>query len=200
MASFESLVKNEQTFFTNKYNLSQIYSRSLEPFYIMNDNIIPWSHSLKGKKVLIISPFVESFKKQINNNFKFNVNGMSIFLDDQEFVFYKSYQTLAGNHIHNDWFETFTLMCKDIKKLDFDIALLSCGGYGLPLCNFIKHNLNKSAIYIGCGLQLFFGVMGNRWKTHDQILNIIGKNIDNFIYPSEEERCPNMKTIEGGCY
>lgn len=200
LARFLGRMNEEQDYFVNKYNLQQITSRTLEPFYVMKDNIIPWSHLLKSKKVLIVNPFVESFKKQINNNFKFKVNGMPIFLDDQEFVFYKSYQTIAGNHIHNDWFETFTLMCNDIKKLDFDIALLSCGGYGLPLCNFIKHNLNKSAIYVGGGLQLFFGVMGNRWKNHDQILNIIGKNIDNFIYPSEEERCPNMKTIEGGCF
>ena len=27
--------------------------------------------------------------------------------------------------------------------LDFDIALLGCGGYGLPLCNYIKKSLKK---------------------------------------------------------
>ena len=35
-------------------------------------------------------------------------------------------------------------MCQEIKKLDFDIALLGCGGYGLPLCNFIKKDMDKS--------------------------------------------------------
>jgi hypothetical protein len=71
-----------------------------------------------------------------------------IFLPNQEFVFYKSFNTLAGNHIHNNWIETFSIMCNDIKKLDFDIALVSCGGYGLPICNFIKNDMKKSTLLI----------------------------------------------------
>ena len=46
-------------------------------------------------------------------------------------------------------------MCMDIVKLEFDIALVACEGYGMPICNFIKGKLNKSAIYVGGGLQLF---------------------------------------------
>ena len=30
----------------------------------------PWTHYLIGKKVLIINPFVDSFKKQLQNNFQ----------------------------------------------------------------------------------------------------------------------------------
>ena len=119
-----------------------------------------------------------------------------IFLDEQEFIFYKPYQTIAGNHIHNNWFETFKLMCNDIEKLDFDIALLGCGGYGLPLCNFIKTELKKSAIYIGGGLQLLFGVTWRRWDQH----SIIKKSESKFIRPSTDEICNNFQTIEGGCY
>ena len=87
-------------------------------------------------------------------------------------------------------------MCNDISKIEFDIALLGCGGYGLPLCNYIKTKLGKSAIYIGGGLQLLFGVTGSRWDTHP----IIGKFKCNFIRPSENERCRNLRTIENGCY
>ena len=91
-------------------------------------------------------------------------------------------------------------MCKDIKELDFDIALLGCGGYGLPLCNYIKSNLNKSAIYVGGGLQLLFGVMGNRWENNEMWKQIIKENASTFIKPSVEELCLNANTIEAGCY
>jgi hypothetical protein len=121
-------------------------------------------------------------------------------LEDQEFVFYKPYQTIAGNHIHNNWLETFKLMSNDIKDIDFDIALLGCGGYGLPLCNYIKTNLNKSAIYVGGGLQLLFGVMGKRWENRDDWKDIIKKNDCKFIKPDDSEKCNNLNTIEGGCY
>jgi len=200
LASFcNSPISKIQDYFSNKYNLTQIHSRALEPFYQIQENIKPWTHYLYGKKVLIINPFVESFKKQIQNGFQI-FKDKKVFLDGQEFVFYKSYQTIAGNHIHNDWLETFTIMCNDIKNLDFDIALLGCGGYGLPLCNFIKTKLNKSAIYIGGGLQLLFGVMGTRWENNEMWKKIIKENNTKFIRPSGDELCPNLQTIENGCY
>ena len=199
LASFLKINKNIQTFYSKKYKLPQISHRSLEPFYILQNDEIPWTHYLKDKKVLIINPFVESFKLQLKNGFQIFKN-KKIFLDNQQFVFYKSYQTIAGNHIHNDWFETFKIMCKDIEKLDFDIALLGCGGYGLPLCNYIKSVLNKSAIYIGGGLQLLFGVMGKRWENIPMWKNIINENNTKFIKPSSKEICKNYNKIESGCY
>lgn len=192
-------IRKIQNWFASNYQLPQIHSRSLEPFYVMNLNEIPWTHHLKDKKVLIINPFVDSFKKQIKNNFQM-FKDKKIFLNRDDFIFYKSYQTIAGNHLHKDWFETFKLMCKDIKKLDFDIALLGCGGYGLPLCDFIKNKLNKSAIYVGGGLQLLFGVIGTRWENNAYWKSMIEENGCKFIKPSGDEICNNLKSIENGCY
>lgn len=173
----------------------------MEPFYCCLEGIVPWSHYLLGKKVLIVSPFVESFKKQLNNNFQiFKDPEKKIFLDGQEFVFYKCFQTSAGNYIHKDWDETFNIMCNDIKNIDFDIALISCGGYGLPLCRYINKDLNKSSIYVGGGLQLLFGVMGKRWETNHMWKKIIQENNTHFIKPSGDEILNNNKNIEGGCY
>lgn len=208
LAIFPNFIVNEQKYFINKYKLNKIYSRSLEPFYICMENIKPWTHFLYDKKVLIINPFVESMKKQLSNHFQiFKDPNKKIFLDNQNFIFYKSYQTIAGNHIHADWVETFTIMCNDIKKLNddynFDIALLGCGGYGLPLCNFIKMNLNKSAIYVGGGLQLLFGVMGHRWENRDDWKQIMQDNQEpnnKFIRPSGDEIINNKNAIENGCY
>jgi hypothetical protein len=199
LASFESLYVENQNFYKNNFNVNQIYSRVLEPFYLLDKNVIPWTHYLKTKKVLIIHPFINSFKKQLNNNFQIFKDKV-LFDKNQQFVFYKSYQTIAGNHIHNDWYETFNLMCEDIKYIDFDIALLGCGGYGLPLCHFIKTELNKSAIYIGGGLQLLFGVFGGRWENSEFWKKIIEENDCKFIRPCEDEICKNSNTIENNCY
>lgn len=199
---YKSIMKL-QNYFSEKYYLPQIYNKALEAFYHIQKGIKPWTHYLLGKKVLIIHPFVDSFKKQIDNNYqKIDDEKKRIFLKNQELKFYKSYQTIAGNHIHDNWFVTYLKMCNDIKNIDFDIALLGCGGYGLPLCNFIKMNLNKSAIYVGGVLQLFFGVMGKRWERENKEMwkkMLKTTNID-IIRPSIEECCLNLNTIEGGCY
>ena len=201
------IIKKEEEFFMKNIKNPSLTHRVLEPFYIILENEKPWSHYLLGKKVLVISPFVVSFQKQINDNFKMfknknndNNNDNDIFLNNQEFIFYKSFNTLAGNHIHNNWIETFNIMCHDIEKLDFDIALVSCGGYGLPLCNFIKTNMKKSVIYIGGGLQLLFGVIGNRWLSHPTILKIIDENKTQFIRPTDDEIVKNKILVEGGSY
>ncbi|ALH22924.1 hypothetical protein ceV_018 [Chrysochromulina ericina virus CeV-01B] len=191
----------EQLYFINRFNLDILHSRALEPYYICLENEKPWSHYLIGKKVLIINPFVDSFKKQLQNNFQiFKDPNKKIFLDGQEFVFYKTYQTSAGNHIHKNWLETCKLMTNDISKLDFDIALLGCGGYGLPLCEFIKSKMNKSAIYIGGGLQLLFGVMGKRWESNPLWHKIIRENNSKFIRPSNNEILKKNHLVEEGCY
>lgn len=181
-------------------NKPSIHTRTLEPFYTCSANMIPWSHFLKGKKVLIVSPFVDSIKKQNEADFQIFSDGRKLFLDDQEFVYYKAFNTSAGNHIHKNWIETFEIMCNDISKLDFDVALLGCGGYGLPLCNYIHTDMKKSAIYIGGGLQMMFGVMGNRWEEREYWKDIMKKHNPRFIRPSGDEILKDCSRVENGCY
>ena len=61
---------NEEEYVVNSLKKKELASRSLEPFYVMMEGGTPWTHFLLGKKVLIVSPFVESFKKQIANGFR----------------------------------------------------------------------------------------------------------------------------------
>lgn len=189
-----------QNIFANSFpHIDLIHSRSIEPFYIREKNQIPWSRYLKGKKVLVVNSFVKSFESQMKKGFKL-YDECNIFADDQEFIYYKSFQTCVGNHIHEDWNETLNVMCNDIKDLDFDIALLGCGSYGLPICDYIKTKLHKSAIYIGGGIQLLFGVKGNRWENHEEIKKIMNNCTCEFIKPSQEETITNAQKIENGCY
>ena len=198
LAYFVDVLHEEQKYFSDKYKIEKIKSRILEPFYILQENEIPWSQYLIDKKVLIINPFVKSFQKQIEKGWRM-FEDKHIFLPNQQFIFYKSFNTAAGNHLHSSWVETFEIMKNDISKLDFDIALLGCGGYGLPLCNFIKMELGKSAIYIGGGIQLLFGVKGKRWENHPVIGKIIKDN-GQFISPSGDEILNNNNRVEEGCY
>ena len=98
----------------------------------------------------------------------------------------------------NDHYQS--MFVDSVKDLDFDIVLLGCGGYGVPLCDFIKTKLNKSAIYVGGGLQLLFGVMGQRWENTEMWKKIISENNCSFIKPSGNEIIKHKEIVEGGCY
>jgi len=188
-----------QNYFLNKYSIQSLHNRSIEPFYNILENEIPWTHSLIGKKVLIINPFIDSMKKQLSNKFQM-FKDKKLFLDGQEFIFYKTFMSLANNRPHKNWYETYEIMRDDIQKLDFDIALLGCGGYGLPLANFIYEKMNKSAIYIGGSLQLLFGIMGKRWEDIDMWKKIMNESQIKFIRPSGDEIIKNKNMIEDACY
>ena len=88
-------------------------------------------------------------------------------LPDFDLIVYKAIQSVSDCEVpYNDWFEALNTMEKDINEIDFDICLLGCGAYGLPLAASIKRN-GKKAFHIGGGLQLLFGIKGKRWDRDD---------------------------------
>ena len=88
-------------------------------------------------------------------------------------------------------------MCNEIDKLDFDIAVLGCGSYGMPLAYYIK-KIGKSSIYAGAYTQVMFGIKGKRWDNeinpHRSFWNKYWK------WPEEDEIPKFAHKVEGGCY
>jgi hypothetical protein len=87
-------------------------------------------------------------------------------------------------------------MEQKMEEIDFDIALVSAGAYSYPLALKAKE-LGKIGIHSGGGLQLFFGIMGGRWENDS---NVLSKQNEYWIRPSENETPENAKGVEGGCY
>ena len=164
---------------------------ALESFRFDN----PWTEHLKGKKILIINPFKETIDKQLLVKDKIWEN--KNILPDAEYITYKSVQSIGGQGPDKDWYESYDKMCKDISEIDFDVALLGCGSYGLPLCDFIKNKLNKSTVYIGGGLQLYFGIKGKRWEGSEDITKFYNEY---WVRPNTEETPATSTMVEGGCY
>ena len=161
----------------------------------------PWSSALKGKKVLVVHPFSETIKSQYENKRELLFNNPDM-LPEFDLLVYKSVQSIAGNipKEFNTWFDALNKMQDDIRKMDFDIAIIGCGAYGFPLAAFVKRELNKQAIHLGGATQLLFGVTGNRWEQgdyKDDFKDIINEH---WVRPSQKEKVQNSSSIEGSCY
>lgn len=152
----------------------------------------PWSKKLEGKRILIINPFKSTIDSQLINKDKLWKNPNV--LPDADWITYESVQSIGGEGPHRDWYESFDRMCDDISKINFDISLLGCGSYGIPLSNFIKTELGKSAIYIGGGLQLYFGIKGKRWDNSPDVSKFYNE------YWVRPNKTKNSDKVEGGCY
>ena len=86
-------------------------------------------------------------------------------------------------------------MFNEIKNIDFDIALLSCGSYAMYFGKHIKEKLNKKSIYIGGILNVLFNIYGKRYDT--AYFNSI-VNLEYRIEAFESKKYPIKNTTFAG--
>ena len=114
--------------------------RALEPYYHSD----PWTVTLRGKRVLVIHPFARLIESQYAQR-------KHLFADDRILPEFQSLQCLpavqsiGGHPDFSSWAEALKFQKVSIQALDFDIALIGAGAYGLPLGAYVK-SMGKQAI------------------------------------------------------
>jgi hypothetical protein len=148
-----------EKFMPLKKEVQYVHLETLYPFFVNK----PWTAALKGKKVLVVHPFEETIKIQYQK--RKNLFEHPDMLPDFELITLKAIQSAAGIKVpFKDWFEALKYMEDEISKIDFDVCLLGCGAYGMPLAAHVKR-MGKKSIHMGGGLQLLFGIKGKRWDN-----------------------------------
>lgn len=163
------------------------------PFLFKN----PWTKILKGKKVLVIHPFSEDIQYQYSRKELIWKERTEEILPDFHLITYKAVQSMLGIKTpYKTWFEALEHMKLEISHIDFDIALIGCGAYGMPLAAHIK-KMGKQSIHLAGCTQVLFGIIGKRWQE----LPAVSKFINEYwIHPSKENTPLNAKKVENGCY
>lgn len=154
--------------------LTHIMKNKSVMHYSFLESVMPFLHSFKdwgeGKTILVISPFSKSIDFQYHRldkiiknytfpNFKLvtvNTNLTWQHNDDT--------QEKLGL-LTNNWHEECDRLGEEIRKIDFDVAFLSCGSYAMFCGHFIKNEMHKKSIYIGGILGCLFGIYGKRYDN-----------------------------------
>lgn len=174
-------------------NCKLIKLMHLEPFWATE----PWTALLKDKKILIVHPFEESIRSQYERRellFK-NKDTLPKFA---ALHIIKAVQSIGGvSNGFDSWFDALKYMENQIDNIDYDIALIGCGAYGMPLAAHCKQ-MGKQAVHLGGALQLLFGIRGARWEADGwdskEIMN------EYWVRPLESERPPTADAVENACY
>ncbi len=165
---------------------------ALEPY--LHDS--PWSAALEGRRVLVVHPFADSIARQ------YATERPRLFADPQvlpqfELEVLAPPQTLAPmTEGHGSWLEALDKLTERVLQRSFDVALLGCGAYGLPLAAAIKRS-GRQAIHLGGALQVLFGIRGRRWEQIPKIATLMN---DHWIRPSEAETPASAVRVDQGCY
>lgn len=187
--------KQYEAYFINKYGvgLQGIFMNNIHTAWSSEN---PWTRALKGKKVLIIHPFEKTIIEQYKKRKQLFKN--PDILPEFNLLTIKAVQSIGGKceEGYKDWCEGLNAMTTQAEKMDFDIALIGCGAYGLPLAANIK-KMGKIAVHMGGDLQMLFGIMGKRWEK-----NLEAQEMKNeyWVYPDDSEKPEAADEVEGGCY
>lgn len=191
-----------EKFMPLRNDVVNVHLECLYPFWAER----PWTLALQGKKVLVVHPFIETIKAQYSRRTKLFDNPE--LLPGFELKTLKAVQSNAGAKVHyKDWFEALKWMEDEMSRIDFDICILGCGAYGLPLAATAKR-MGKKAIHMGGGSQLLFGIKGKRWDNdgyHWKNLPQLYTNYsslynDYWVRPSQAETPKSAQKVEGACY
>ena len=175
-------------------NRKRLCACVLDIFHNIHNN--PWTMALRGKRILIVSSFLEEIQEKLPIREK--IYGIDLF-PECSFVFLKPPLT-NGNEDSEEFHKELTRFIKRVEEMkdDFDIALVSYGGYGNLVCSEI-YDLGKSSIYVGGVLQMYFGIYGNRWlKERPSILKLYMNEY--WSRPVQKSRPKGVEKIEGECY
>lgn len=172
-----------------KVNLDGYYA----PFLYTN----PWSRILKGKKVLVIHPFTESIAEQYKKRSRLFTNP-EVLPEFESLHLITAVQSIAGNECgFDDWFQALDSMKRQMEQIDFDIALIGCGAYGLPLAIHAKQ-LGKVGFHLAGWTQMLFGIYGKRWiEDQPEYAKYINEH---WVRPEKKEVPGGANLVEGGCY
>ena len=147
----------------------------LEPFLSGN----PWSSQLKG-----------NFFREM------------LFVDSNVLPFFeleviRAPQCLAGQtEDFESWCDAFSWLKTQVEATKFDIAIIGCGAFGLPLATFCK-GIDRIGIHMAGATQLLFGIKGKRWLGGAEYQSLFN---DYWIRPSGSELFPGVSLVDDACY
>jgi hypothetical protein len=185
------------------YKKQCFMAQSLEPFYYMDDEAYRFDKILAGAKIAIISSHKASIESQIRENrlgglFEKPILPLGA---SSDFTVIKPPVQLGESSDGRSWREHFEefkeRVRRELTEKRYDIVFVSCGGYGMPISDFIYTELKTSVIYVGGPLQLYFGVRGKRWETNPKIK---GYFREGWIDVKKEDIPVGVHHVEGGCY
>jgi hypothetical protein len=148
---------------------------------------------LVDRRVLVVSPFSGSIMKNFKNRAHFFRNYAYPEFSLITYTTPITYRGLPDDYYPDrDWFDTVEVIKTEVARMEFDIALLGCGSYAMPLGKHICEVMGRKAVYLGGVLQLYFGIMGRRYANPfftDQI------NPEYFITAEEGDRYMRHVTL-----
>jgi hypothetical protein len=162
-----------------------------------------------GRRTVVVSPFAELIKAQWD---KGNVERLRPRFMPSTMGYFSFPYCFGNDGPHSSSFKTIEFASELLTSQTSrgDVVLLSCGSMGVPLADKLQRR-GVHAFYCGGAMQLYFGIMGERWRRvgdrdralhpQDDLLSSLYTAPELWIDPVPASFVPpNARSIEDGCY
>ena len=173
-----------------------------EPYRL--DLNVTWLSALANRTVLVVHPFKASIEKQLARGREaiWGEWADRLLPPSMNLKLVVPPVSFAGADEFKGWRAALDALIRRVDAAGpFDVALLSCGGLGMPLGAYLRAT-GRSSIYVGGSLQIWFGIVGNRWRGFQRNNAVLARlmNNSNWVAPLPSERPPGYKAEEGSAY
>ncbi len=154
----------------------------------------PWFSSLRDKRVLVVSPFVDTIRSQLPRMPDVWQKRPQMAVAFELLTIRTPFCAAIEASPYRDWQAGLDHLRREMDATNFDVAIIGAGAWSVPLAVHAKH-LGRVGIHLGGATQLLFGVTGRRWDNnpkHKPFMN------DAWVRPTE--RPALLSNIEDGCY
>jgi len=173
-----------------------VHAGSWDPFtQVFGGCEAPWTQELEGKTVLVISPFIETIKKQYERREKIWENPHILPKYNLKVIKCPLSHALKESKFFS-WIDGLNNMKEQMNSTEFDVCFVGAGAWGLPLAVHAKR-LGKIGIHSGGDTQLMYGIEGRRWDNNSLIQKSVNEH---WVRPSKDETPDNKGNVENGCY
>lgn len=167
-----NLIRNDNNFLSNFGNIPIFCNHFvMDPSALLGyktgyQPMIPWTQYLEGKKVLVVSTHSNSIKYQWNNmDSVWGENRNKIVPFELVDAIRTPYHPLLDSRQYdncNDYMDLIEITKRIIDQYEYDVLLT---GVTTQSAFYAEHakKMGKVGIQTGGALQLFFGIIGNRW-------------------------------------
>src|SRR5439155_15278473 len=127
--------------------------------------------ALAGKRVLVITPFAQTVEAQYRRRREVWAAKPEV-LPEFELQTLKSPLSAAlAPPVFADWFAAMEHFKEEMRRRQFDVAIIGAGAWSLPLAAYAK-TLGRWGIHLGGGTQLLFGIRGRRGDDDPQLARV----------------------------
>ena len=152
-----------------------------------------WIDALQTQRILVVSPFHDSIQQQLPK--LADIWPSRKWLSNSNILLYR-FPYLIDDNCQLNWWDVYDDVTHILQTWEYDIALLGCGGLGLPLAAVAKRS-GKIGIQLGGQLQILFGIYGNRHLEQEWHCRCINSS---WIRPLPHEVAESARRVENSCY